>query len=267
MKVYDRAAETVDLIVKKYWPQIWAQLKRVAPRRLAKKGGYSDEQFDEFKSTVKKIYDQLIASVFHPLENWQNTRDYLTGLQPKRVATKMGLKEEQYEKIVEVMAHPQKHLPETANNIINFKPRNWRANEGDDKTDFEYFVQGVIEPVKQKAVSIRHYKLPVDVVNFPEKYILTADLPGYSKDDIDISGEGHFITIAVQTSGLDETANNEDSGEYIMHERKHGTYTRIIELPRPIDINSIKGSYLDGVIKIEAAKQQVESHETVHISL
>jgi len=104
------------------------------------------------------------------------------------------------------------------------------------------------------------------VVNFPEKYILTADLPGYSKDDIDISGEGHFITIAVQTSGLDDAAN-EDSGEYIMHERKHGTYTRIIELPRPIDLNSLKGAYVDGVIRIEVVKQQVESHETVHISL
>ncbi|PCJ13973.1 MAG: hypothetical protein COB04_15870 [Gammaproteobacteria bacterium] len=109
-------------------------------------------------------------------------------------------------------------------------------------------------------------------MNFADKYALTADLPGYRKEDIDISAEGHFITIAVQTESVIENPDQQPddasgAGEFIMHERNHSTYTRIIELPRPIDLDTLRGTYIDGVVRIEVLKQAVENHETVHISL
>lgn len=266
MKVYDRTFEAVDLWTKKYWPQFLLLIKKITPKALSKRLGYTDDEYAALISKLKRGYDQLVVSVFHPVENWQATRAYLVRLQPKRVATKMGLDDEQYEKIVEVIAHPKKHWPETKNNIIHFNPRNWSAADGDRKIDFEHFVHGVIEPVKQKAVSIRHHKMPVDVVNFGDRYVLSADLPGHSKDEIDISAEGHFVTIAVQASTSSDSARKEE-GEYIMHERKNGTVTRIIELPRPIELDTIKGLYVDGVVRIEVVKQEVENHSTVHVSL
>ena len=250
-----------------YWPDVKQGLRVFLPLEIAKTFGYNEDEYRKFSARSKHIYDRLIETIFHPINSWPKTKLSFNRIKNNnsRYIDRFHVDEKKFKHILDLIIHPQKHWPETKNNVIDFKARNW-SKTGEQKVDFEHFVQGMIQPVKMKAASLRHYRMPVDVWECGDKYILRADIPGYRKEDIDISACGHCITLAV-SENLPSSSANEEAGTYVIHERKHGLYTRIIELPQAINLENLTAEYFDGVVKIEVSKQAQDNNNTVHVSL
>lgn len=89
-----------------------------------------------------------------------------------------------------------------------------------------------------------------DVTDIGEAYRLEAELPGFSKEDINISIEDERMTISAER----RQDTNEEKPNYVRRERFYGSYMRSFDLSG-IDADKITASYADGVLSLELPKQ------------
>jgi HSP20 family protein len=64
----------------------------------------------------------------------------------------------------------------------------------------------------------------VDVKDNGDSYELTADLPGMKKEDVKLSYQNGYLTIAAQQQA--ENNQQDDKGNYIRRERRMGSVSR-----------------------------------------
>ena len=91
---------------------------------------------------------------------------------------------------------------------------------------------------------------PVDISEEEDRIVLRAELPGVSKDDIDINVENGTITLR----GEKKQQKKVDSESAYRMERFYGSFSRSFVLPTTIDPENIKASFSDGVLEVVLPK-------------
>lgn len=95
---------------------------------------------------------------------------------------------------------------------------------------------------------------PLDFKETEESYILTVEVPGVPKDDIEISLTDTRIEITAETR---EEAK--DEGEcYVCQERVSNTFNRVFEFPKEILADRSEASMENGVLKVVLPKKVPE---------
>jgi len=89
---------------------------------------------------------------------------------------------------------------------------------------------------------------PVDLYETGGAFVLTAELPGLTRDDIDIHAEETRIVIR------GERAGHVPCEQYHRVERGHGRFSRAFMLPEPIDIEAVTADLKDGLLTITIPK-------------
>jgi HSP20 family protein len=102
---------------------------------------------------------------------------------------------------------------------------------------------------------------PADLYETPSEYVLTAELPGLSRDQIDIHAEETRITI--RGARVSSPGREIPCEHFHRVERGHGRFSRAFALPEPIDMASVSADLKDGVLtvtipKSRHARQRVE---------
>ena len=92
---------------------------------------------------------------------------------------------------------------------------------------------------------------PTDVVDTGKAYQIKAEVPGISKDQIDIRVTGSLVEI----SGENKTEKNESSPGYLHRERLVSGFHRAFELPEPVVAEKAKAQVVNGVLELELPKQ------------
>src|SRR5213075_1518859 len=83
---------------------------------------------------------------------------------------------------------------------------------------------------------------PIDVHETADAYIITAELPGLSRDDIDIQVHDGRVQISGRRRERDLPCE-----QYHRVERGHGTFSRTFELPLPVTRDGVSADLRDGV--------------------
>lgn len=88
---------------------------------------------------------------------------------------------------------------------------------------------------------------PVDIFeNGAEEIVLRAELPGVTKEDIDIRVENNTLTLKGERKRDAEVKNE----QYHRVERSYGTFSRSFSLPSRIDSEKVRADFRDGVLSI-----------------
>ena len=100
----------------------------------------------------------------------------------------------------------------------------------------------------------------VDINEDNTSFILTADIPGLNKSDIDISVEDNTLKL----SGTREHKKTNEDTEYHYQERNHGKFFRSFKLPLTVDEENISATFKNGILtiiipKIESAQAKLRS--------
>ncbi len=84
----------------------------------------------------------------------------------------------------------------------------------------------------------------------PEGYVLTAELPGVSPSDIEVSIEGTTLTLR------GERKIDRGNGETNAHrlERGAGSFRRAFELPAEVDVEKVQAIHRNGVLLLRLPK-------------
>jgi len=82
-------------------------------------------------------------------------------------------------------------------------------------------------------------------------YIVTAEIPGIKKDDLEIKMEGDTLSL----KGERQHQQPEGQAAYHRRERAKGSFQRSITLPGKVDPQKVKANYKDGVLTVTLAKE------------
>ena len=91
-----------------------------------------------------------------------------------------------------------------------------------------------------------------DITEKDGVYTLSAELPGFKKEDISIDLDRHSLTITAERK---EESEEGDETNYIRRERFYGSYTRSFNV-RGIDTDAITAEYTDGVLKLTMPRKE-----------
>lgn len=110
--------------------------------------------------------------------------------------------------------------------------------------------------------NIDHFS--VDIKENEEAYTLKADLPGVSKEDIQLDYTDNVFTVgAHQETKKDE---EDDEGNYIRRERSSRSYSRQFVL-KNVNEEGIKATFENGLLKVELPKKEEEEPKTKKIEI
>ncbi|PIE69210.1 MAG: heat-shock protein Hsp20 [Deltaproteobacteria bacterium] len=83
-----------------------------------------------------------------------------------------------------------------------------------------------------------------------EELILTAELPGFKADDLDIAYEGDSLTL----QGKRDPYEHAEQVSFHRRELEWGSFSRTLSLPVKVDPDRISAALKDGVLTIRLAK-------------
>ena len=102
----------------------------------------------------------------------------------------------------------------------------------------------------------------VDIIDRDDEIVVRAALPGFKKDDIEVSVSGTTLTLSGHTSAEEK----EEKGSYYRAEIVRGSFMRTIALPAEVDDDNAKAAMRDGVLELTLPKVEKSKRRTISIS-
>jgi len=90
----------------------------------------------------------------------------------------------------------------------------------------------------------------VDVFEDEGKLIVKADLPGLSKDEINVK----LVENILEITGEKKSEEKVDRRDYLKFERSYGKFSRTLRLPEGLDMDHVTAGFTDGVLEIKIPK-------------
>ncbi len=90
---------------------------------------------------------------------------------------------------------------------------------------------------------------PADIWEDADSLHIEVEIPGFKKDDVNLSYEDGILRIEAEKKGVPH------EGESHLSERRYGKFVRAFQLPNVVDSDSIKASFTDGVLTVTLAKR------------
>jgi len=106
-----------------------------------------------------------------------------------------------------------------------------------------------------------HFVPAIDVVEKDDEVVLTAEVPGMSHEDLEVTVDNGILTIRGEKKEEDSSRD----GDYQRVERRYGRFERQIRLPDYVDADRIEATHKDGVLKLRMPKVEAAKARTIQI--
>jgi len=101
----------------------------------------------------------------------------------------------------------------------------------------------------------------IDVVDRDKEIFVKAELPGFDKDDLDISIANNLLVIKARACKEEK----EEEGDYLKQEIRKSEIYRSILLPAEVEDEKIKTSFKNGVLKLTIPKQEKSQRKQIKV--
>jgi HSP20 family protein len=118
-------------------------------------------------------------------------------------------------------------------------------------------------PTQLRAGSLRRWVPATDLVTTDADYILRADLPGLTEDDVKIELDENVLTV----SGERKSEQEERKEGYYRVERAVGKFSRSLTLPDGVDAEAITAHFENGVLEVRIPKPEQPKPRKVAITV
>jgi HSP20 family protein len=132
-----------------------------------------------------------------------------------------------------------------------------------DTRRFEYALNRVWRDGGVRNGESARWRLPLDVAQDADNIVVKATVPGFKPEDIKAGIENNVLTINAETSS---EAQAEET-EYLLRERRTGSYRRSIRLPDTVDAEGAESTYDNGVLTITVPKQEEKKARQIEIKV
>lgn len=119
-------------------------------------------------------------------------------------------------------------------------------------------------PILRTSVLDNFHSFAVDISETDSEYKLLANLPGISKENLEITFKEGRLTIAVTAEKVEQQETEE---RVLRKERYHGEYSRSFKLGDLVDDENIQANYKDGVLSISVPKKAELSPRKIEVTV
>jgi HSP20 family protein len=104
--------------------------------------------------------------------------------------------------------------------------------------------------------------IKVDVKDCKTEYVLEAEIPGVSKDDVKIEVDGDSVTISAEVRQCQEEKKDE---KLVKSERYYGAVSRTVQLDSEVLSDSASAKYENGVLTVHLPKSERSNGKVVPV--
>ena len=108
--------------------------------------------------------------------------------------------------------------------------------------------------------------MKTDIKETDDGYELAMDLPGFTKDDIQISLDHGYLVISA-AKGVDQDEQNEETGKYIRRERYSGACQRSFYVGNGVSESDIRAEFKHGILMLYIPKAENKIPEKKYIAI
>jgi HSP20 family protein len=125
------------------------------------------------------------------------------------------------------------------------------------------FEQTLSRSRPDEGITASTWSPAVDIYETPETIIMKADLPGLSREDIEIQIRENTLTLR----GERRFAKDVQQENYLRIERAYGTFQRNFTLPTTVQQNKIRAVFRDGVLELSLPKAEEAQAKKIAIEV
>lgn len=101
-----------------------------------------------------------------------------------------------------------------------------------------------------------------DVFDDGGDFVVSVELPGVSREDIDIDVKERRLTV----KGEKKLENSAEKEGYLRVERAYGAFERSFLLDESVDSENISAEYKDGVLRLTLPRKQDEPSKKIEVN-
>lgn len=145
--------------------------------------------------------------------------------------------------------------------LVRWQPSNVFGLGNDFNRLFEGFTRSGNDAASSGPVS--GWKPSVDISETQDEFVVTADLPGINREDLNVTVADGRLTLR----GERRQAPTEPEGSVHRVERVYGTFTRAFDLPTAVNADNIAASYRDGVLSVSVPKAEEAKPKQIEVKV
>lgn len=126
--------------------------------------------------------------------------------------------------------------------------------------DFDAVLGRLVPRINGNGNHIAPYA--VDVREDADHIYVEAELPGFKKEEIDITLENQTLTITAER----KEGSEQKKGDLLLNERRHTRFLRSFALPPTVDEQTVNAKLTDGVLTVELNKREESKPRKIVVS-
>jgi HSP20 family protein len=103
----------------------------------------------------------------------------------------------------------------------------------------------------------------VDVYEEGDEVVVKAEIPGLSKEDIQVTLSDSVLTLTGEKKKEEEIKEH----DYYRNERSFGSFSRTIQLPSEVKTEQAKATFKDGVLEVHLPKTEAAKQKAVKVKI
>lgn len=145
----------------------------------------------------------------------------------------------------------------------------WEMAQRDLSDMFSRFLGGTLPAAWSEGAGLAPFG--VDIREDADHIYVEADLPGFKKDEVDISLENGMLTIVAEKSaegGNGKQGDGKESrrGDYLLRERRYQRFQRSFTLPSSVDEQQVHAKLDGGCLCITLNKTEASKPRKIQVS-
>ncbi len=115
----------------------------------------------------------------------------------------------------------------------------------------------------EEEVALHDFVPAVNTRESADAYTIELDVPGVSKEDIEITTEDNVLTISGERKQSQEVKDE----DYYKVESVYGTFSRSFTLPEKVDVDNIHAESKNGVLEVVIPKLEDKAKQPKKITI
>jgi HSP20 family protein len=115
----------------------------------------------------------------------------------------------------------------------------------------------------EEALTVAEWAPLVDIIEDDKEYIIKAEIPGVTKENVKVAVENGVLTI----SGERKLEKEEKNKKYHRVERAYGFFARSFTLPDVADAEHVQAEFKDGELKVHLPKSEKAKPKQIEVKV
>jgi HSP20 family protein len=116
--------------------------------------------------------------------------------------------------------------------------------------DFSSVINELLKSQERENNTQKYFVPKANILEYEDKYEIQLELPGYSKQDVDIQVDKDLLIIQRN----EKVKKEEKSICYHLNQIKSGSFKRVFEIPENTSEDSIKAKFENGILIVQLPK-------------